>query len=138
MPLMPMLSDHARHCAASLPSGDICPLMRLSSGRWACWRPATGKAPPPRQRGQPRPCRQQRVRDAGRARGGVHLSNWRVWARAPTAELLAAARRNSELGDWLEALPGAVSEAGADDLQVWREPGVFTNHLVSILVSTLV
>ncbi len=28
-----------------------------------------------------------------------------VWALAPTAELLAAARRNSELDDWLKALP---------------------------------
>lgn len=36
----------------------------------------------------------------------VHdLNTWRTWVTAPTAELLAAARRNSALDEWLEMLP---------------------------------
>ena len=33
------------------------------------------------------------------------LSTWRAWTVQPTAELLAAVRRNSPLSDWLAALP---------------------------------
>lgn len=33
------------------------------------------------------------------------LSAWPIWAAPPTAELLAAARRNSSLDDWLAVLP---------------------------------
>ncbi len=32
------------------------------------------------------------------------LSTWRAWAAPPTAELLAAARQNSALADWIAAL----------------------------------
>ena len=33
------------------------------------------------------------------------LSNWQNWASPPTTDLLATARRNSSLKEWLETLP---------------------------------
>ena len=40
----------------------------------------------------------------------VHdLATWRAWANGPNAELLAAARRNTPLAEWLEALPSLTS-----------------------------
>ncbi len=40
----------------------------------------------------------------------VHdLRTWRAWAVPPTAELLAAVRRNSALTNWLAALPSLTS-----------------------------
>ena len=44
----------------------------------------------------------------------VHdLRTWRAWAVRPTAELLAAVRRNSALTDWLAALPSLTSLSGS-------------------------
>jgi hypothetical protein len=40
------------------------------------------------------------------------LSTWRAWAATPTARLLAAARRNSPLADWLAALPQLTQPPG--------------------------
>ena len=37
------------------------------------------------------------------------LSTWRAWVAPPTAELLAAVRRNSPLTDWIEILPSLTS-----------------------------
>jgi hypothetical protein len=43
----------------------------------------------------------------------VHdLRTWRARAVRPTAEMLAAVRRNSALGDWLTALPWLPSPSG--------------------------
>ncbi len=43
----------------------------------------------------------------------VHdLRTWRTWAIRPTAELLAAVRRNSALTNWLAALPSLTSLSG--------------------------
>ena len=43
----------------------------------------------------------------------VHdLRTWRAWAVRPTAELLAAVRRNSALTDWLAVLPSLTSLSG--------------------------
>lgn len=40
----------------------------------------------------------------------VHdLTTWRSWGNGPNAELLAAARRNTPLAEWLEALPSLTS-----------------------------
>jgi hypothetical protein len=44
----------------------------------------------------------------------VHdLRTWRAWAVRPTAELLAAVRRNSALISWLAALPSLASLSGS-------------------------
>ena len=44
----------------------------------------------------------------------VHdLRTWRAWAVRPTAELLAAVRRNSALTSWLAALPSLTSLSGS-------------------------
>ena len=44
----------------------------------------------------------------------VHdLRTWRAWAVRPTAELLAAVRRNSALTGWLAALPSLTSLSGS-------------------------
>ena len=44
----------------------------------------------------------------------VHdLRTWRAWAVRPTAELLAAVRRNSALTNWLAALPSLTSLSGS-------------------------
>jgi hypothetical protein len=44
----------------------------------------------------------------------VHdLRTWRVWSVQPTAELLAAVRRNSALTSWLAALPSLTSGSPA-------------------------
>ena len=44
----------------------------------------------------------------------VHdLRTWRAWAVRPTAELLAAARLNSALTDWLAVLPSLTSLSGS-------------------------
>ena len=40
------------------------------------------------------------------------LSTWRDWSVTPTAELLATARWNSPLADWLAALPQLTQPAG--------------------------
>ena len=40
------------------------------------------------------------------------LSTWRAWAVVPTVELLAAARQNSTLADWLAALPSLTGLSG--------------------------
>jgi hypothetical protein len=51
------------------------------------------------------------------------LSSWHSWTAAPTAELLAAVRRNSELADWLESLPSIAPLAQATGLRYrWRMP----------------
>jgi hypothetical protein len=43
----------------------------------------------------------------------VHdLGTWRAWAVRPTAELLAAVRRNSALTNWLAVLPSLTSLSG--------------------------
>jgi hypothetical protein len=43
----------------------------------------------------------------------VHdLRTWRAWAVRPTAELLAAVRRNSALTSWLAVLPSLTSLSG--------------------------
>jgi hypothetical protein len=43
----------------------------------------------------------------------VHdLRTWHAWAVQPTAELLAAVRRNSALAVWLAALPSLSSSSG--------------------------
>ena len=43
----------------------------------------------------------------------VHdLRTWRAWTVRPTAELLAAVRRNSALTNWLAALPSLTSLSG--------------------------
>jgi hypothetical protein len=41
------------------------------------------------------------------------LRTWRAWAVRPTTELLAAARRNSALTNWLAALPSLTSLSGS-------------------------
>ena len=47
----------------------------------------------------------------------VHdLRTWRAWAVPPTAELLAAVRRNSALTNWLAALPSLTSLSGSPPL----------------------
>jgi hypothetical protein len=79
---------------------------------------------------------------AGELVGGVaqldptvrDLSTWHAWAAQPTAELLAAARRNSALDDWLAALPlgqapGSNVPRSAEDP---RQPPGFTVHRVVI------
>jgi hypothetical protein len=44
----------------------------------------------------------------------VHdLRTWRAWAIQPTAELLAAVRRNSALTNWLAGLPSLASLSGS-------------------------
>ena len=44
----------------------------------------------------------------------VHdLITWRAWAVRPTAELLAAVRRNSALANWLAVLPSLTSLSGS-------------------------
>ena len=44
----------------------------------------------------------------------VHdLRTWRAWAGRPTAELLAAVRRNSALTNWLASLPSLTSLSGS-------------------------
>ena len=44
----------------------------------------------------------------------VHdLRTWRAWAVRPTAELLAAVRRNSALTNWLAVLPSLTSLSGS-------------------------
>ncbi len=46
----------------------------------------------------------------------VHdLRTWRAWAVRPTAEVLAAVRRNSALTNWLAALPSLTSLSGSPD-----------------------
>ena len=40
------------------------------------------------------------------------LSTWHAWAVLPTLELLTAARRNSDLADWLGALPSLALLSG--------------------------
>ena len=56
----------------------------------------------------------------------VHdLRTWRAWAVRPTAELLAAVRRNSALTNWLAALPSLTSVdrpeflGGHDLWEIW-------------------
>jgi hypothetical protein len=41
------------------------------------------------------------------------LSTWQTWADLPTAELLAAVRRNSAPADWLATLPSLASLSGS-------------------------
>ncbi len=63
--------------------------------------------------------RQTDSRSAEELAGGVarldptvqDLRTWRTWAVQPTAELLAAARRNSALTSWLAALPLVTSRS---------------------------
>jgi hypothetical protein len=37
------------------------------------------------------------------------VSSWRGWTIEPSAELLAAVRRNSSLAEWLTAVPSMTS-----------------------------
>jgi hypothetical protein len=41
--------------------------------------------------------------------GVADLASWRTWEAPPSAELLAAARRNTRLAEWLAALPSLPS-----------------------------
>jgi hypothetical protein len=41
------------------------------------------------------------------------LRTWPAWSAQPTAELLAAVRRNSALTNWLAALPSLTSLSGS-------------------------
>ena len=55
----------------------------------------------------------------------VHdLRTWRAWAVGPTAELLAAVRRNSALTDWLAALPSLTSLSRCAVLLMGRDLGL--------------
>jgi hypothetical protein len=54
----------------------------------------------------------------------TEISEWHQWAAPPTDELLAAARQNSPLQDWLEALsglPASLAVEAAPSL-AWRPP----------------